>query len=435
MTAVAILTIGLLLAIVLGLSVASSLGLVGLGLLAVDERPPWDVVGRIVWNTNTSFILIAVPLFILMGEILVRSGTSERLYSGLSAWVTRLPGGLLHSNIAASAAFAAVSGSSVATGATIGTVALPSFRRRNYNDKLVLGSLAAGGTLGILIPPSLTLIVYGVLMEESIGKLYVAAIIPGILTVIAFSAVIAGLALYRPSWAPREASVPWRKRFLALLDIVPVAILIVLVLGTIYLGLASPTEAAALGVTGAIGIALINRSCDRRMLREAAYATALTSAMMMLIVTAAFIVQFGLAILDVPDEIATFVDENLRLGPGETVLAILALYLVLGLALEAMPVTVATLPIILPILHAADVDLIWFAILAVKVTELGLISPPGGMNLFVLQSIRRRVDPDAKNPINDLFIGVTPFIIADLIVLALIFAFPAIVTWLPNTMK
>ena len=233
-TALVVAAILMLAAFLLGLHVASTLGLLSVALFDwFSDRPILDLLGLIAWNANTSFVLVAIPLFILMGEILLRGGLSERLYRSLSAWLNPLPGGLLHTNIAACATFAAVSGSSVATAATIGSIALPAFRARGYDERLVVGSLAAGGTLGILIPPSINFIVYGVLMEVSIGRLYMAGVVPGIMLSLLFMVWIFMVGVARPAIAPREPALAWRQRLIALLDMIPTGFLIYLVLGTI----------------------------------------------------------------------------------------------------------------------------------------------------------------------------------------------------------
>src|SRR4029453_4058279 len=243
-----------------GLHVAGALGLIGITLMYLfSDRPLWDMLGQIAWNTNSSSILVAVPLFVMMGEILIHSRLSERLYNGPPHWRAPLPGGLLHSNIAFCAVFGAISGSSAACAATVGAVALPSFRARNYNERLVIGSLAAGGTLDILIPPSIAMIIYGVLAEESIGRLYLAGFIPGFLLAGIFMLIIAVAAKIWPSVAPREAAPSWRVRFLGLLSLLPVLALMFIVLGTIYLGIATPTEAAAFGVVASFILAGANR--------------------------------------------------------------------------------------------------------------------------------------------------------------------------------
>ena len=291
-----------------GLHVAGALGLIGMILMYLfSDRPLWDMLGQIAWNVNSSFVLVAVPLFVMMGEILIYSRLSERLYQVLSNWLAPLPGGLLHSNIAFCAVFGAISGSSAACAATVGAVALPSFRARHYNERLVIGTLAAGGTLDILIPPSISMIIYGVLAEESIGRLYLAGFIPGFLLAGIFMFIIAVAAKIWPGVAPREVAPSWRLRFLGLLSLFPVILLMFIVLGTIYLGIATPTEAAAFGVVASFILAALNRQLTRHMLRQVLVTTVRTSSMIMLIVTSAFILSFALAILGVPERLTQMV--------------------------------------------------------------------------------------------------------------------------------
>src|SRR5919106_2391262 len=271
-----------------GLYVAAALGLIGVLLMYVfSDRPLWDMLGQIAWNVNSSFVLVAVPLFVMMGEILIYSRLSERLYQVLSNWLAPLPGGLLHSNIAFCAVFGAISGSSAACAATVGAVALPSFRARNYNERLVIGSLAAGGTLDILIPPSISMIIYGVLAEESIGRLYLAGFIPGFLLAGIFMFIIAVAAKIWPAVAPREAPPSWRIRLLGLLALLPVIALMFVVLGTIYLGIATPTEAAAFGVVTSLLLAALNRQVSGAMLKQVMVTTVRASSMILLIVSSA----------------------------------------------------------------------------------------------------------------------------------------------------
>jgi tripartite ATP-independent transporter DctM subunit len=312
-----------------GLYVAAALGLIGMSLMQLfSDRPLWDMLGQIAWNTNSSFILVAVPLFIMMGEILVRSGIANRMYRILSAWLAPIPGGLLHSNIASCALFAAVSGSSAATAATIGSVSLPSFREQGYSERIAIGSLAAGGTLGILIPPSISFILYGVLVEESIGRLYLAGFIPGFLLTGVFMALIAVMAKIWPSTAPREVAPPWRVRLIGLLALTPIFILMLIVLGTIYAGIATPTEAAAFGVVASFILAAIERQLNWQMLKEVMLSTVRSSCMIMLIVTAAFVLNFALSILGVPTQVSQFV-ASLNLSPVAFVLFLILFYLLL----------------------------------------------------------------------------------------------------------
>jgi C4-dicarboxylate transporter DctM subunit len=421
-------------AFLLGLHVASTLGVLSLSLMYLfSDRPMWDMLGLITWNTNTSFVLVAIPLFILMGELLLRSGLSERLYRVLSAWLAPLPGGLLHSNIAACATFAAVSGSSVATAATIGSVALPAFRARGYDERLVLGSLAAGGTLGILIPPSINFIVYGVLMEVSIGRLYIAGVVPGVLLSLLFMAFIFVAAVARPASAPRETGIPWAARLRGLADMLPTVILIFLVLGTIYLGVATPTEAAAFGVSGAFVLAAISGGVRVAMLRDVFLASARTTAMVMLILTGAFILNSTLALLGVPYAISQAV-AGWGLTPTMTMIMLVGFYLVLGTFMDGFAMMVTTIPVILPILKTTNIDLVWFGVIAVILTEAALISPPEGLNLYVIHGLRR--GPDAPGgTIMDVYLGVLPFFLLMMLAIALIMVFPQIALWLPATMR
>jgi len=421
-----------------GLYVATALGLIGMSLMQVfSDRPLWDMLGQIAWNTNSNFILVAVPLFIMMGEILVRSGIADRMYRILSSWLAPIPGGLLHSNIASCALFAAVSGSSAATAATIGSVSLPSFRDQGYSERLAVGSLAAGGTLGILIPPSISFILYGVLVEESIGRLYLAGFIPGFLLTAVFMVIIAIMAKIWPSIAPQELAPPWRQRLLGLFALTPIFILMFIVLGTIYAGIATPTEAAAFGVVASFILAALERKINPQMLKEVMLSTVRSSCMIMLIVTAAFILNFALSILGVPNQVSRFVT-NLDLSPVTFVIFLIFFYLLLGTFMEALSMIVTTIPILVPALVAAGVDLVWFGVIVVILMEAALISPPEGINLYVIHGIRKTVMEEAgeeSGTIMDLWIGVLPFMLGQAIVIFLLVLFPGLALWLPNLVK
>jgi tripartite ATP-independent transporter DctM subunit len=418
-----------------GLHVAGALGLIGIALMWLfSDRPLWDMLGQIAWNTNSSSILVAVPLFVMMGEILIHSRLSERLYHVLSHWLAPLPGGLLHSNIAFCAVFGAISGSSAACAATVGAVALPSFRARNYNERLVIGSLAAGGTLDILIPPSIAMIIFGVLAEESIGRLYLAGFIPGFLLAGIFMFIIAVAAKIWPSVAPRETAPSWRVRILGLFSLFPVIVLMFIVLGTIYLGVATPTEAAAFGVVASFVLAAFNRTIDAAMLQRAMMNTVRTSSMIMLIVTSAFILSFALAILGVPAQLTELIS-HLNLTPLTFVILLTIFYLVLGTFMEALSMMVTTMPILVPVLKAMGVDLVWFGIIMIILLEAALVSPPEGLNLYIIQGIRKSVSESAGLQVGtmmDLWIGVLPFMAGIAICLTLLFIFPGIALWLPN---
>jgi tripartite ATP-independent transporter DctM subunit len=420
-----------------GLHVAGALGLIGMILMYVfSDRPLWDMLGQIAWNVNSSFVLVAVPLFVMMGEILIHSRLSERLYQVLSHWLAPLPGGLLHSNIAFASVFGAISGSSAACAATLGAVALPSFRARGYNERLVIGSLAAGGTLDILIPPSIAMIIFGVLAEESIGRLYLAGFIPGFLLAGVFMVIIAVSAMVWPSVAPREVAPSWRTRLLGLLSLFPIIVLMFIVLGTIYLGIATPTEAAAFGVVAALVIAALNRQVSRRMLRRVLVSTVRTSSMIMLIVSAAFILSFALSILGVPAQLTQWIS-SLQLTPLTFVFILVVFYMVLGTFMEALSMMVTTIPILVPVLKSMGVDMVWFGIIIVILLEAALVSPPEGLNLYIIQGIRKSVSEEAGLKVGtmvDLWLGVLPFMLGMAIVIALLFKFPDIALWLPNVM-
>jgi len=418
-----------------GLHVAGALGLIGMILMYLfSDRPLWDMLGQIAWNVNSSFVLVAVPLFVMMGEILIYSRLSERLYQVLSNWLAPLPGGLLHSNIAFCAVFGAISGSSAACAATVGAVALPSFRARHYNERLVIGTLAAGGTLDILIPPSISMIIYGVLAEESIGRLYLAGFIPGFLLAGIFMFIIAVAAKIWPAVAPREVAPSWRLRFLGLLSLFPVILLMFIVLGTIYLGIATPTEAAAFGVVASFILAALNRQVTRHMLRQVLVTTVRTSSMIMLIVTSAFILSFALAILGVPARLTQLVS-GMQLTPSTFVLVLVIFFMILGTFMEALSMMVTTMPILVPVLKSMGVDMVWFGIIMVILLEAALVSPPEGLNLYIIQGIRKSVSEEAGLKVGtmmDLWIGVLPFMVGMAMCIALLLMFPEIALWLPN---
>jgi C4-dicarboxylate transporter, DctM subunit len=438
MTILLAVAVGIVVLFFLGIHVAAALGILSFALLYfLSDRPMWDMTALLAWNVGTTSVLVAVPMFIFMGELLLRGGLTDRLYRCFAAWFNWLPGGLLQTNIATCAAFASISGSTAATAATISRVALPVFRARGYNEPLVVGSLAGGGTLGILIPPSIILIVYGVLAEESIGALYVAGVIPGALLTLAFMVAISVMVAVRPSLAPRESRVPWSEKLRLSVAVLPVAALIFLVLGTIYLGIATPTEAASLGVVGALVLALINRRVGREMLQETFLSTVNTTAMVMLVVSAAFMLNFALAILGMPRAMADTV-AGLGWSPLAIVGVLIVFYLILGTFMDAYSMMVTTIPVILPVVKALGFDLVWFGILITLLVEAALISPPHGLNLFILHNVRMQTalaDGVRGRTITDLYLGVLPFVLAILVVIVLIVAFPGIATWLPSTMR
>ncbi|UYG02838.1 TRAP transporter large permease subunit [Halomonas sp. LR3S48] len=399
-----------------------------LGTLMYLSMPLLFSFGDTLWGTLNDFILTAIPLFILLGELLLRSGITERMYSALSVWLDRLPGGLLHTNIGASSVFAAMSGSSVATAATIGTVALPAFAERGYSERLALGTLAAGATLGILIPPSINMIIYGAITNTSIGKLFIAGILPGLALAGAFMLTIMAFALLRPGVVGKASErVSLRERLASLVDLLPPAFVFAIVIGSIYSGWATPTEAAALGVIAALGLAAWNRKLTFRMLHECFLSMARTTAMIMLIIVAAFFLNYVVGILGIPTTLTRWV-ADLGLTPFGLILALVVFYLVLGCFLETLSMMIATVPIVVPMVVQFGFDPVWFGIFLVVMMEISLITPPIGMNLYVVQGVRGR------GSITDVMVGSLPFLAIMLLFVLLIILWPGLVLWLPEAM-
>lgn len=419
----------MLLLMVLGVHVAVAMfAISALGAIIYLGPQILSTFGSQLWAVMNDFILTAIPLFILLGEFLLRSGVTQRMYQGLADWLSRLPGGLLHTNIGSSALFAAVSGSSVATAATIGTVALPEFRQRGYSERLVLGSIAAGATLGILIPPSVNLIIYGAMTNTSIGRLFAAGIVPGLLLATLFMLSIIVISLLMPSVAGRDAPErPLLEKLRNLRHLIPPLLVFGVVMGTIYSGWATPTEAAAVGVLMALILAAWNRALSFRMLHEAFLSTVKITAMILLIIVAAFYLNFIVGILGVPQAMTEFVS-TLGLGPTGFILALVVFYLIIGCFIETLSMMVGTIPIVFPVVLHLGIDPVWFGIFLVLMMELALITPPVGLNLYVVQGVRR------TGPVTDVFWGVVPFIGVILLMVAIIVAFPAIVTVLPDIM-
>jgi tripartite ATP-independent transporter DctM subunit len=412
-----------------GVYIAAVLGVLALILgFAFSDRPFWLFIGQMLWNPSSNFLLVAIPLFLLMGEIMLRAGLSERLYRSLNVFLHRLPGGLLHTNILSCGVFSAVSGSSVATAATMGSVALPYFRHTSYSPRWVLGSLAAGGALGNLIPPGITFILYGLLTDTSVGKLYLAALGPSLLMLLLFLAVILWHGL-RQGRAERGEGPPNPGLARVVLDLLPTAVLIGLVLGTIYAGLATPTESAAFGVVGAVVFALIGGRFSWRLLNESAEAAAKTTAMIGLILLGAYLLNHILTSIQVPQKLATMV-AGLPLPPWAIMLLIVGFYLALGTFMEGFSMIITTIPVIFPIVKALGYDPIWFGVIITMLVEIALISPPDGTVLYVLQGMR----PD-RGSITDVFWGVLPFLAVYILAILLLMVSPQIALWLPTALS
>lgn len=420
----------MLLFLLTGLHVASVMMLTALiGILAGFGPAMFAPLGNMMWAEQNSFILTAIPLYILMGEILVHSDVARRMYRSLADWLSWLPGGLLHTNIASSAMFAAISGSSVATAATIGTVAFPTFRAQGYDEKWVSGSIASGATLGILIPPSINLIIYGAITETSIGALFIAGMVPGLLLALLFMLTIAVAALIRPELAGSGAdAVPDRTgRIARLRDLVAPVVIFTIIIASIYAGWATPTEAAAVGVVAALGLAAMNGTLSRAMLHASLFATVRITAMILLVLTAAFFLNFTLGLLGIPNQISAFVG-GLDVPPGLLILCLVVFFLILGCFLDALAMMIATVPILFPIVVALGYDPLWFGVFVVIMCELALLTPPVGMNLYVVQGVRK------AGQLTDVIRGVLPFFLSILALVALMTLWPPLITWLPNLM-
>ncbi|MBM3592829.1 MAG: TRAP transporter large permease [Alphaproteobacteria bacterium] len=411
----------------LGLHVAVAMFLIALLGAALYLGPPLVAAfGTQLWGAMEDYVLLSIPLYILLGEILVRSGSTDRLYRSLADWLNILPGGLLHTNIGASAVFSAVSGSSVATAATISTVALPSFRKRRYDARLVLGSIAAGASLGNLIPPGIALIVYGAMTNTSVGQLYAAAVVPGIVMTVLFMGTIILIALVKPDLVrQKEVADPLRERLKRLVDLMPPLVIFGIIMGSIYSGWATVTESAALAVVVALPIAALYGRLSIRMLHECFIATANLTAMSLLILAVAFYLNFVMGLLGVTPALGAFAT-SIGASPLELIIALTVFYLLLGIFFETLPMLVGTVPIVFPVIVAAGIDPVWFGVFIVLMCEISLISPPVGMTLYVIQAVRR------EGTIAEVFQGTVPFFIAMVVMTVLLIAFPEMALWLPR---
>lgn len=428
---------GLLISLVLllvllgaGLWIAFSMGAAaGLALwLKVGDRL-FYIVGLQAWQVSTKWVLIALPLFILMGEILSQSGVANKLYLGLSKFLKGVPGGLVQTNIAACAIFAAMSGTSIAGAATMGALAYEEMVKRfGYDKYFVLGSVAAGGTLGILIPPSIVFVIYGELAQQSIGALFLAGVFPGLMLSGLFMLYIGIVATLRPQLTGGKQvsqKISLRERLFGLLSVWPFALLILTVLGVIYLGIATPTEAAAVGVVGAIVLSICEKLFSWRVFKRACLSTVRTTSMCFLLITAAQILSLSIAYYGVPGMLQSWA-RGVE-SPAILLLAAVILYTVMGCFFDSLSMMLLTLPFVLPVMRAVGFDLIWFGIIVTILFEVGVITPPFGINLFILQGI-------TGEPIMSLAKGCFPYVLIMMLGVAIVLAFPPIALWLPSTM-
>ena len=412
-----------------GVEVSIALGIVGmLGLLWLKGFTiGLGVVGSIAWSNASSFSFIAVPLFVFMSGILLHSGIGKGLYTAVARWVSFLPGGLAVASIFSCAIFAAISGSSVATAATIGLIAIPEMERRGYARRLIFGSLAAGGTLGILIPPSIPMIIYGVMTETSIGHLYAAGIVPGVVLALLFAGFVVGYAMLWPDAAPRVAEDRGGllDKLRSIYEVTPVALLIVVVLGSMYAGIVTPTEAAALGSLASLLLAAAFGRLGWRTLRDAFEATIRTTSMVMLIIIFASIFSHVIALIGAPKALFGLVT-GLGLPRWAFFAALFAVLLVIAYALEELSVMIIILPILFPLVTGLGFEPVWFGIVMVLWLEIGLITPPVGLNLFVIQNLM------PGTTARDVTLGTTPYVVLMVALVALLFAFPELALWLPR---
>jgi len=416
----------LLVLLAAALPVAAVLGILGVLLDRIYSPVPLTLaLGEVSWSTSKDFLLVTIPMFILLGEILLRAGIAERMYAAMVKWLPWIPGGLMHSNIGACAVFAATSGSSVATAATIGTVALPLVRKHGYNERLFLGTLAAGGTLGILIPPSINMIIYAVLTDTSIPRLYLAGIVPGIALALLFMLLIALACLVRPGWGGSPIHVTWSERLASSIHLLPPFGIFLVVVGSIYAGLATATEAASLGVIAATILAWIYGELSWSMLLSAFENTMKTTAMVMLIIIAAYFLNFVITAIGLTAALNGLIAQ-LGLSKWQMLVAVVIFYLILGCFMETLSMMITTIPIVAPVMFALGFDPIWFGIVLVILIEMALITPPVGLNLYVVQSLRR------GGSLNDVIVGSLPFVVVMLLMIALLALFPGMALWLPS---
>jgi tripartite ATP-independent transporter DctM subunit len=405
----------------------SMIGVSSIGMLIFTTRPVGDAMATTIWGTSSSWTLTALPLFVWMGEILFRTKLSENLFKGLAPWMSRLPGGLIHVNIVGCALFAAISGSSAATVATVGKMSIPELRKRNYPEKLLLGSLAGSGTLGLLIPPSIILIIYGVTVQESIAKLFIAGIIPGIMIAIIFMLYVIIWSIINKKEMPTfNENFSFREKIKGSSQLFPVIILITAVIGSIYTGIATATEAASLGVVGALILSFFQKTLTKETFKLSLLGATKTSCMIAFILAGSAFLSLAMGFTGLPRNLAIWIQE-MNLSPYVLIFALTIFYIILGMFLDGISAVVLTMAIIEPMIRQAGFDMIWFGIFLVVVVEMAQITPPVGFNLFVLQGMAGK----------DMgFIAKSAFPLFLLLILAVIFivVFPEIALWLPQQM-
>lgn len=419
----------MLLFMLLRMNIGFAMGIVGFAGFAIltSFGAGISMIGMVAYKTGTSYTLIVIPLFILMGLFSSSAGIGYDLYQAVYRWIGFLPGGLAMATVVACAGFAAISGSSLATAAIMGMVALPEMKRFNYDSAFATGCVAAGGTLGILIPPSTIMIIYGILTEQPIGTLFIAGILPGILLTSLFLLTIFLLTKKNPLLAPAGLSFPWKVKFAALKDTGAVMFLFILVIGGLYTGWFSPTEAAGVGAFGALVIAAVKRRLNRRNLFSVLQETALTTAMVFTILIGANILGFFMTVSQIPESLSGLI-VSMELNRYAVISVISVVYVILGCLMEGMAIMVLTLPVVFPLIIKLGFDPIWFGVIVTLFIEMGLITPPVGVNVFVISGIAPEV------PMYTIFRGIVPFFAAMVICLIILIIFPQIALFLPQTM-
>ena len=405
----------------------SMIGVSSIGMILFTSRPVGDAMATTIWGASSSWTLTAIPLFVWMGEILFRTKLSENLFKGLAPWMQRLPGGLIHVNVVGCALFAAISGSSAATVATVGKMSIPELRKRKYPEKILLGSLAGSGTLGLLIPPSIILIIYGVTVQESIAKLFIAGIIPGIMIALIFMSYVIIWSLINKSKMPKaQETYSFFEKIKGSKQLMPVILLILGVIGSIYTGNATATEAASLGVVGALILSFFQNSLTVKTFRDSLLGATKTSCMIAFILAGSTFLSLAMGFTGLPRNLAIWI-QNMDLSPYILIFVLMIFYIILGMFLDGISAVVLTMAIIEPMIRQAGFDMIWFGIFLVIVVEMAQITPPVGFNLFVLQGM-------ANKDMGFIARSAFPLFLLMILAVILVVVFPEIALWMPEQM-
>jgi tripartite ATP-independent transporter DctM subunit len=405
----------------------SMIGVSAIGMMIFTSRPVGDAMATTIWGTSSSWTLTALPLFVWMGEILFRTKLSENLFKGLSPWMQKLPGGLIHVNVVGCALFAAISGSSAATVATVGKMSIPELRKRNYPEKILLGSLAGSGTLGLLIPPSIILIIYGVAVQESIAKLFIAGVIPGIMIALIFMSYVIIWSLINKNKMPKILEeYSFLEKLKRSKQLLPVILLISGVIGSIYTGIATATEAASLGVVGALILSFFQKSLNLKTFKSSLLGATKTSCMIAFILAGSTFLSLAMGFTGLPRNLAMWI-QDMNLSPYVLIFVLMIFYIILGMFLDGISAVVLTMAIIEPMIRQAGFDMIWFGIFLVIVVEMAQITPPVGFNLFVLQGM-------ANKDMGYIAKSAFPLFLLMVLAVILVVIFPEIALWLPEKM-